>query len=365
MRVLHVYAGNLFGGIETLLVTLAKLRDLYPQMEPSFALCFGGRLSQELVAIGAKVDLLGAVQLRAPWQVLRARRQLARIIQRDRIDVVICHACWPQLIFGGTVLATQTPLAFWCHDTPQGQSWIERGARFVPPDLAIANSDYTRKHLPLLYPHVPNLTIYAPVVPLSSPSVDMRAALGTPADRTVIVQVSRLEPWKGQATTIAALGQVCDLDNWECWIVGGIQRDREREYYNQLQQQCQQLGIAERVRFLGERQDVPDLLAAADIFCQPNSAPEPFGIAFIEALSAGLPIVTTAIGGGGEIVTPDCGYTLPPEDVAAIAKSLRELILSPELRAQFATAAKHRARSLCDPHQQLDLLARSLAQLKN
>jgi glycosyltransferase involved in cell wall biosynthesis len=49
------------------------------------------------------------------------------------------------------------------------------------------------------------------------------------------------------------------------------------------------LRIADRVRFAGQRDDVPRLLAAADLHCQPNSSPEPFGVAFVEALAAGLP----------------------------------------------------------------------------
>ena len=70
-------------------------------------------------------------------------------------------------------------------------------------------------------------------------------------------------------------------------------------------------GLAERVRFLGERADVPDLLGAADIHCQPNSSPEPFGLAFVEALHAALPVVTSDAGGAREIVTPACGVLVP------------------------------------------------------
>ena len=60
--------------------------------------------------------------------------------------------------------------------------------------------------------------------------------------------------------------------------------------------------------------DVPRLLAAADIHCQPNISPEPFGIAFIEALAAGLPVVTSAIGGAIEIVDDTCGRLVPASD---------------------------------------------------
>jgi glycosyltransferase involved in cell wall biosynthesis len=367
MKVLHVYAGNLFGGIETLLITLARERHLYPEMEPEFSLCFDGRLSQELAKTGVKVHQLGEVKLRDPLQVVRARAQLQRIIEDRAIDVVICHACWSQVIFGGAIAKTHRPLVFWCHDTPSGTGLFERLAKFIKPDLAIANSQYTQQHLHLLYPDTPERVIYYPVTAIEHDDPltvrqQTRQQLGTAPETTVIIQVSRMESWKGHSLTIAALGQLQDLEGWECWLVGGVQRESEREYLAQLQQQVQQLGLEQRVRFLGERKDVPDLLVAADIFCQPNLRGEPFGIVFIEALYAGLPVVTVAIGGGGEIVTPECGYAAQPENASEIAQALRELVQNPSNRQRFRTAAVARATALCDPRQQIDRLAIAISQ---
>src|SRR5690348_10269843 len=103
MRVLHCYSGNLYGGIETLLVTLARRRALIPAMEPEFALCYEGRLSGELHAAGAAVHALDAVRFRRPWTVVRARRRLGRLLDERRPEVVVCHACWPQALFGPVV----------------------------------------------------------------------------------------------------------------------------------------------------------------------------------------------------------------------------------------------------------------------
>jgi glycosyltransferase involved in cell wall biosynthesis len=357
-KVLHVYAGNLFGGIETLLVTLARSQQLYPELESQFALCFEGRLSQELTAVGATVHQLGGVKLSNPWQAVSARARLKRLLRQERFDAVICHACWPQAIFGGTVQQMGIPLIFWCHDVPTGKNPIERLAKFTTPDLVIANSRYTQQHLPCLYPHVPARVIYCPVTPIECANPQqvrqrVRHQVGTAADTTVIVQVSRLEAWKGHSLAIAALAEIDDLPNWEYWIVGGLQRDREREYVDRLQHQVRELGLEQRVRFLGERQDVPDLLVAADIFCQPNLSAEPFGIAFIEALYAGLPVVTVAIGGGGEIVTPTCGYAVEPGNIGEIASALRELVQQPAKRQQFKISAIARATELCEPKQQI------------
>jgi glycosyltransferase involved in cell wall biosynthesis len=147
---------------------------------------------------------------------------------------------------------------------------------------------------------------------------------------------------KGHARLLRTLSTLKSL-HWTCWIVGGPQKEREIAYFDTLKCLAGELGIAERVRFLGTRNDVPQLLAAADIFCHPNTyPPEPFGIAFVEALQAGLPVVTSAMGGAMEIVSDDCGFLIPPEDNAALAKSLRTLLMDDCLRRKMSASARAR-----------------------
>jgi glycosyltransferase involved in cell wall biosynthesis len=148
-------------------------------------------------------------------------------------------------------------------------------------------------------------------------------------------------------------------------MVGGPQRAKEEDYFRRLQETARELGIADRVRFLGQRSDVPELLAAADIFCQPNQGPEPFGLVFIEALHAGRPIVTTALGGPVEIVDESCGLLAEPDNPAALSAALRRLIQAPELRERLGRSGPRRASKLCDPATQLKELHRLLFMLCN
>jgi len=90
-------------------------------------------------------------------------------------------------------------------------------------------------------------------------------------------------------------------------------------------------------------------MTGSDIYCQPNTSPEPFGVAFIEALYAGLPIVTSKIGGGAEIVDDRCGLLTSLGNVAEVSKSLRMLIEDSELRKSLSRNGPSRALSLCDP----------------
>jgi glycosyltransferase involved in cell wall biosynthesis len=368
VKVLHLYSGNLFGGVETLLVTLAKQRSVCPQMQPHFALCFEGRLATELRAAGVDVHMLGKVRSSRPWTVWLARRQLDRLLRQERFDAVICHACWPQAIFGSVVRTHHLPLVFWCHDTPKGDHWIERWAKQTPPDFAIANSDYTLEAVPNLYPGIGGGILYYPVLCPSIPNPDsvrkaVRAELNTADDSVVIIQASRLERWKGQTLLLSALEQLRDVPNWVCWIAGGTQRPHEAQYLQELQAQARELGIIDRVQFLGQRADVPHLLVAADIHCQPNTGPEPFGIAFVEALYAGLPVVTTAMGGGLEIVDESCGKLVAPDDANALSQVLRSLITNPGERVELSAGGPARAYQLCDPAKQMTRLHDLLSQL--
>ena len=146
------------------------------------------------------------------------------------------------------------------------------------------------------------------------------------------------------------------MPNWKCWIAGGVQRSQENEYFQELKNQAQELGIGDRVLFLGQRSDIPNLLAAADIHCQPNIGPEPFGIALIEALYSGLPIVTTNIGAAVEICDSSCGRLVQARDLQSLATNLAELITNPSTRMQLASGGASRASYLCDPHKQLSSL---------
>src|SRR5262249_7844601 len=107
--------------------------------------------------------------------------------------------------------------------------------------------------------------------------------------------------------------------------------------------------------------DVPRLMAASDVYCQPNIGPEPFGLAYVEALYAGLPVVTSASGGATEIVTEACGILCPPDDVKAVASALRELIANSERRRTLGETGRGRAAELCDPARQLAALAAQVA----
>jgi glycosyltransferase involved in cell wall biosynthesis len=231
----------------------------------------------------------------------------------------------------------------------------------------ICNSRFTSASVTRLFDPVPPPTvIHPPVTPIAGGMAPaeralLRRTLDTAAGDAVLVTACRSEAWKGHETIVRALTQLRDLPGWTWWQIGGAQRPAERSYLNGIKQLAARHGIDTRVRWLGERNDVPALLRGADVYCQPNASPEPFGIAFVEALSASLPVVTSDFGGAREIVDSSCGLLVPPRDQAALAAALKQLIEDPALRARLADGGPLRARTLCDPASRLRELDQALA----
>jgi len=361
MRILYVHSGNLFGGIETLMLTLVKHQRACSDMEPHFALCFEGKFTDELSALGAPTSQLGNVRVSRPLTIRRARQNLKDLLRREHFDVVVVHSAWALAIFGPTIRSADRPLVFWVHDIPDGMPWPERWARRTQPDLVICDSRFTAERLPRLYPQCHYRIIHCPIAPtLNTFSSDelyaVRAEFDTPKEAVVILQISRLERHKGHLLHLEALGMMKDVANWVCWQVVGVQRSEEVRYFEQLKETARRLGIEDRVRFVGWQPDVQRLIAASDIYCQPNISPEAFGISFIEALYAGKPAVATALGGPKELVDDSCGFLLPTNDAHLLAATLRELIGNLRLRNELGAAGPARAHKLCDPATQMRIL---------
>jgi glycosyltransferase involved in cell wall biosynthesis len=360
VRALHLCAGNLYGGVERIVVECARSRAQCPAMVPLFGVCFDGRLSEEIEGAGSECRRLGPVRFSRPLTLWRARRALARILAADAPDAVICHSAWMFAIAAPIVRGRSSQLILWLHDRVSGRPWTERWAGMTRPDLVVSNSRFTAESVPRMFSGVRSDVLYAPVADGASLTAgdrtSLRASLGAAGADVVLLMASRFEEWKGHRMLLSAVSHL--TGSWRLWIAGAAQRAHERAYVTELQRLSAASGIADRVSFLGERRDVPALMRAADIHCQPNIGPEPFGLAFVEALYAGRPVVTTDMGGAREIVTADCGILVPPGDDAALASALDRLVRDGALRDHLGSSGPARARALCDPRAQLQALRR-------
>jgi len=361
MRILHVYGGNLYGGVERLLVSFSQFRALAPGLEQEFGLCYGGRLWRELEASGATIHNLGGVRLSRWWEVARARARMRKFLARRRFAVAVCHSWWSYGIFGPALRRAEVPVALWIHDDPSRRGWLERWGLHRRPELALTYSAYIAGHAAALWPERTAVCVGAPVEARqpSSERANPRKALRTAEDAVVVLQVSRMEPWKGHTLLLQALALLEKDERWTAWIAGGAQRGHEERFRAELEALGEKLGISDRIRWLGERTDVAALMDAADIFCQPNLGAEPYGIVFVEALASGLPVVATAMGGAQDIVRPECGRLAAPRP-DAVARALADLIAQRDLRLAMGAAARARALAIADPRMCMESLESAL-----
>jgi glycosyltransferase involved in cell wall biosynthesis len=182
----------------------------------------------------------------------------------------------------------------------------------------------------------------------------MRAALGIATDETVVGLVARLDHWaKGHAELFQALAKVRDRYPIRCLIIGGGRRQPE------MAAMVRDLSLTPFVNFLGHRADVPDLLAALDIFVLPSHS-EGISRALLEAMAAGLPVVVSNVGGSPEVVQHEIdGLLVPVKDVAALAQALIRLLSDPALAQRLGLAASQRVAG----NFSLDRLGRELNEI--
>jgi glycosyltransferase involved in cell wall biosynthesis len=165
---------------------------------------------------------------------------------------------------------------------------------------------------------------------------ELRIRLSGAPQRPVILTVARLARQKGIDVLLSAASQVPDA----VFLIAGEGPERTA-----LEGRAAALGLGNSVRFLGAAHNVPDLLAACDVFVLPSLA-EGLPLSVLEAMAAGKPIVATRIAGTDEAVADGTtGVLVPPRDPDALAMAIRSLLADPDRASRLARAGQERVQS--------------------
>jgi glycosyltransferase involved in cell wall biosynthesis len=177
-------------------------------------------------------------------------------------------------------------------------------------------------------------TVHYGVPPAPAVAAADRAGLGFAAGALNVAVVASFEPRKGHMTLLDALARTPEV---RAALVG------VGEEHAAVEARASELGLADRVRFLGWRRDVDAILAAADALVLPSLANECLPYAILEAMAHGLPVIGTDVAGiPEEIADGETGFVVAPGDAAALAERLRRLAADPELRRAMGEAGRRR-----------------------
>ncbi|MHB8994845.1 MAG: glycosyltransferase family 4 protein [Armatimonadota bacterium] len=290
-------------------------------------------------------------QVRSNLRSLRASispvRQLASELRRHDVDIVHSNSLKTHVLGGLAARLAKKPLVWDVRDIlDPGPACrlLVRIARLTRPHIVAMSGAVAE----FLRPARCDTTIvHGGRSPehfvKAEPSPQLRAELNLTDGDEVITVIARLTPWKGHMVLLDAFRAVHVERPRARLLVVGAPTFWEETYLHELQERAEELGCAEAVRWLGFRDDIPQLLALSDMMVLP-SFKEPFGIVVVEAMIAARPVIACDSGGPPEIVEDGVtGLIVPTAKVGPLAEAMLELLGNPERARQMGEAGRQRA----------------------
>jgi glycosyltransferase involved in cell wall biosynthesis len=185
---------------------------------------------------------------------------------------------------------------------------------------------------------------------------EARKVFGLPENKKIIGVLGRLDPGKGQEVLLRSVPDVVKHHPDVFFVIAGDETAGEPGYKKQLEELCRTLAITQYIKFLPFTKEVPQLLAALDMFALPSFS-ETFGIVVIEAMAMRKPIVATNAGGVSEIIADGkTGVLVEPRNTKVLAHAICRLFDDDALRLSLANSARNEAVQRFDFNRCVDLL---------
>jgi len=347
MRILYVATAPEFGGVSRHILWLAEYL-ISQGHEVGFVIAPEPRLMAQARKLGVEVFtnpyFVRPVQL---YNDIRALRPVLGAIRRFKPDLVSAHSTKAGYAARLVCALTRTPVIFTAH----GWAFTEGRSMWKRRLLALAEwlaAKVTAKII-CVSEHDRDLALKFKVgrpdqIVMIHNGVDPKPLLNADGavvqqefgleEGPVITMVGRLAPPKDPLTVLEAT-LLTDTAFKLLFIGDGVQYDAVQEFIPEN-------GLQHKVILTGEREDIPEILAASDLFIL-SSRWEGLPRSIIEAMMAGLPVVATRVGGVPELVEDGItGFLVPPKDPGALAEALQKLIEDPELRRRMGEAGREK-----------------------
>jgi glycosyltransferase involved in cell wall biosynthesis len=335
LRVLHIISSLQIGGLEQFAVRLAREQRSRGHDVAVMALQ-GGPLSAETEAFGVRALVLGGNN--APLRALRGAVRMALL----RPHVVHAHNETTLHYASLAKMVTAARLVMTYHGRGRGGARRPRASEWRRTDAVVVVSEAVIPEIesPIVHGRI---SVIKNGVEASKPSCrreEIRARLEL-GDRPTGIIAARLDGLKGHDTLLRALARVRQRSLPVTVLIAGDGAERPA-----LETLARDLGLGgESVRFLGFRSDVGDLLAAADFFVLP-SLTEGLPLSILEAMSHGLPIIATPVGGIPEVVRDgEEGVLVPVGDEAVLAAAISRLAGDSDAARRLGRCGRERVRT--------------------
>ena len=284
---------------------------------------------------------------------------IIRIVQKARdFDLIFANTQKALVIGAIASWLSRRPLVYYLHDILSTEHFSQANIRIAVAtanrfaSLVMADSQATKKAFLAAggRPEIVEVVYYIFKPELyeghESQRENLIQQLGL-SDRFLIGHFSRLSSWKGQHVLIEAL-KYCSEDVTVVFV--GDALFGEQKYVKQLHEQVNSLGLGDRVKFLGFRSDVPQLMAACDLIAHTSIAPEPFGRVIVEGMLCSRPVVAANAGGAAELIKHGkTGWLHFPGDARQLAEIIITCRAQPELAAKIAQEARTEASQSFNP----------------
>ena len=317
-----------------------------------FSICcldFTGELGERLIEEGFEVISLN----RKPGVDFTLIRKLIRILKDRQIDIVHAHQYTPYF-YGATaaILSGRCKIIFTEHGRHQPDRIRLKRAIYnqflnLFTDRITGVSNFSKDSL-VKYEKLPARkikVIYNGIDPdefeVSLDREAKRKELGIEQDEVVVGMIGRFDPIKNHLMLLRAFYKVLKhISGAKLLLIGdGLLKENCEKFASEL-------GIGDRVVFLGRRRDVPELLRTFDIYVL-SSIAEATSLTLLEAMAAGLPVIAIDAGGNPEIVMNDrTGILISPGNYREFAKATVSLIQDPEKRKRMGEAGIRRVKAL-------------------
>jgi glycosyltransferase involved in cell wall biosynthesis len=287
---------------------------------------------------------------------------LERFLRRERVDIVHSHKFGSNV--WGTLIArlARVPVVLahehsWSYEGQPLRQLLDREVVARLADRLIAVSREDRRRMIEVERIDPARTLFIPnglPARLASSDRDVRAELGLERGVPVIGAVGVLRPEKAYQVLLRAVSLLPDETRSVRVLIVGDGPERAV-----LERLAGELRVQDRVRFLGSRTDVPNILGVLDIaVCCSDFEGSPLSV--LEYMDAGLPVVASAVGGLPDLIDSGVhGLLVPPRDPAALAEALDELLRAPGRAREMGARGRERRRAEFD----IDVVVRRLENL--